>query len=70
MVWWLELCASTAESMGSVPGEGTKLLQAGPINKQMQMELKQRSTYYLKLKGFKEKKNDLNLKLLKADKLK
>lgn len=59
MVWWLELCASTADSMGSVPGEGTKILQAsqvaGPINKQMQMELKQRSTYYLKLKGFKEK---------------
>lgn len=60
MVWWLELCASTADSMGSVSGEGTKILQAsqvaGPINKQMKMELKQRSTYYLKLKGFKEKK--------------
>lgn len=67
--WWLELCASSADSLGSVPGEGTKILQASqmaePINKPVQLELKQRNKYYLKLKGLK-KKDDLDLKLLKA----
>ena len=28
MVQWLGLCAFTAEGMGSVPGQGTKILQA------------------------------------------
>ena len=28
MVQWLELCASTAEGLGSIPGQGTKILQS------------------------------------------
>ena len=28
MVQWLELCAVTAEGLGSIPGQGTKILQA------------------------------------------
>ena len=28
MVQWLGLCASTAEGTGSIPGQGTKKLQA------------------------------------------
>ena len=28
MVWWLGLCAFTAEGLGSVPGQGTKIPQA------------------------------------------
>ena len=26
MIQWLRLCASTVESMGSIPGQGTKIL--------------------------------------------
>ena len=28
MVLWLELCASNARGMGSIPGQGTKIPQA------------------------------------------
>ena len=28
MVQWLGLCASTAEGMGSIPGQGTRILHA------------------------------------------
>ena len=28
VVQWLGLCAFTAEGMGSIPGQGTKILQA------------------------------------------
>ena len=34
MVQWLGLCALTAEGVGSIPGQGTKILQAvWPKNK-------------------------------------
>ena len=27
-VWWLGLCTFTAKGLGSIPGQGTKVLQA------------------------------------------
>ena len=71
MVWWLELYASSADSLGSVPGEGTKILQAsqvaGPINKQVQLELNKETNTIWNWKALKKKKkDDLDLKLLKA----
>ena len=56
---------------GSVPGEGTKILQAsqvaGPINKQVQLELNKETNTIWNWKALKKKKkDDLDLKLLKA----
>ena len=41
-VQWLGLCAFTAEGMGSIPGQGTKILQAAPHNRKKKRETAQK----------------------------
>ena len=53
MVQWLGLCASTAGGLGSVPGGGTKILQASHFGQEKKK--KKDSLLDQTLKKFKEK---------------
>ena len=54
VVQWLRLCTSTARDMGSIPGWGTKILQAVRAWPHKQTKIPQNSLASLPLKSFKK----------------